>query len=344
MFRGDPKMTGAAAVPLPAGRASANRRARAAILAGFLILGLMPLIAQWLGEPFYLRLFTRIMIMGIVALSLDIILGFGGMVSFGHAAFLGIGMYVVAILAWQSDNHELLLGFIPGTNNAFIAWPVALAVSALAALVIGAVSLRATGLYFIMITLAFAQMIYYVTIALKKYGGDDGLQLSQPSWPVSLLTRMQFYYLVYASLLLIVVISARLVGSRFGMVLRGIRQNERRMRAVGFPTYGYKLVAFVIAGTIAGFAGVLMANFQEFVSPALMDWGTSGTIMIMVLLGGMGSLYGPLLGAAAYLLLDLILSGYTSHWQAIFGPIMVLVVLFARRGLWGAVVGSVGRD
>jgi branched-chain amino acid transport system permease protein len=329
-----------AAAHLRTGSAFSLWRVRIAVLAGFLLLLAIPTIAAWLDEPFYLRLFTRIMIMGLVALSLDLILGFGGMVSFGHAAFLGIGMYVVAILSWHADNGELLLGFIPGTTNAFIVWPLGALLAGLAALFIGAVSLRTSGLYYIMITLAFAQMFYYVAIVSKKYGGDDGLQLSDQSWPVSLGTRVEFYYLVLVSLVVLVMLMDRVVRSRFGMVLRGIRQNERRMRAIGYPTRQYKLVAFVISGAVAGYAGVLMANFQTFVSPSLMDWGTSGTIMIMVVLGGIGTLYGPILGAAAYLLLDLVLGSYTTHWQAIFGPVMVLIVLFARKGLWGAIAGD----
>jgi branched-chain amino acid transport system permease protein len=316
-----------------------------AIAAGALLLAAVPLAAHALGDPFYIRLFTRIMAMAIAAVSLDLILGFGGMTCFGQAAFLGVGAYVTAILSWHIDNGELLLTWpvaIPGSDNAYVVWPLAILAAAAAALVIGLVSLRTSGVYFIMITLAFAQMLYFFFVSLEKYGGDDGLQMAERSHlaPLDLDDQTTFYYVVFGALVLCLWFVQRLVQSRFGMVLRGCRQNERRLQAIGFPTFRYKLAAFVIAGAMAGLSGVLLANNQSFVSPAEMAWTRSGELMVMVILGGMGTIYGPVVGAAVYFLLELVLGGYTVHWQAILGPILILTVLFAKRGLWGLVIGG----
>jgi branched-chain amino acid transport system permease protein len=280
------------------------------------------------GELFYTRLFTRIMIYAMVASSLDLILGYGGMVSFGHAAFFGVGAYAMAILS----HHGVVSGFI--------AWPLSMAVAAVVALVIGSISLRTSGVYFIMITLAFAQMLYYLVVSLKAYGGDDGLRVVRNAFHgfggvLDLRQHTLLYYLVLGLLCLLLWLSYRLVNSRFGMVLRGIRDNEPRMRALGYATFAYKLVGFVIAGTVAGLAGVLMANHTAYVSPSLMHWTRSGEIMVMVILGGMGSVFGPVLGAITLLLVEEVLSSYTEHWMVLLGPLLLLVVLFARRGMYG---------
>jgi branched-chain amino acid transport system permease protein len=252
-------------------------------------------------------------------------MGYGGLVSFGHAAYLGVGGYAVGILA----HHGIASGFIQ--------WPIALAVSALFALIIGALCLRARGFYFIMITLAFAQMAYYIASGLDDYGGDDGLTIYRRSqFPgLNLSDRTQFYYLCLTLLLLSFYVMWRLINSRFGMVLQGTRSNERRMRAIGFPTYRYQLAAFVIAGTFCGLAGVLLANHTDFISPSIMHWTRSGDLIVMAVLGGMGSLFGPLIGAIALLLFEEALSGITEHWQIILGPLLLLVVLFARGGIDG---------
>jgi branched-chain amino acid transport system permease protein len=340
-----------AELPLAGAAPRAPRRlAPGLIAAAFLLVGfaLVPPVAASLGETFYVKLFTRIMIFAIAAVSLDLILGYGGMVSFGHAAFVGIGAYVVGILSWHATNGEdLVIGplALPGTESALVAWPLAVGAAALAAFVVGAISLRTSGVYFIMITLAFAQMIYFFFVALQKYGGDDGTPIGRSELPfLRLGDRTSFYYLVYAALLATLLLSRRLVESRFGMVLRGCRQNERRLRAIGFPTYRYKLAAFTIAGALAGLAGVLFANSELYVSPAIMHWTRSGEIMIMVILGGMGTLFGPLLGALAFLLLEATLGGWTTHWQVIFGPLLILVVLFAKRGLFGLFERRGGAD
>jgi branched-chain amino acid transport system permease protein len=211
------------------------------------------------------------------------------------------------------------------------------------ALIVGAISLATSGVYFIMITLAFSQMLYFATQSLEKYGGDDGMTLwrrSEFSGLLHLSNRYVFYYVVLGLLLACVALSWRLVHSRFGMVLQGIRDNERRMQALGFPTYRYKLTGFVMAAGLAGLAGALLANQAEFVSPAYLHWSRSGEMLFMVTLGGMGTLFGPMLGAVVFLLLEEVISSYTPHWKIIFGPLLVLFVLFVRRGLYGLLGGA----
>ena len=291
-----------------------------------LVLGLLllPVYVQLSGDRFLLTLFTRIVILALAASSLNLILGYGGMMSFGHAAYLGIGGYAVGILA-----HE-------GVLSGFVQWPVALASSALFALIIGALSLRTRGVYFIMITLAFAQMAYYLISGFARYGGDDGLTIykrSQFVAPIDLSSKTQFYYICLALLYGSIYLIWRLVNSRFGMVVQGARSNDTRMRAIGYPTYRYRLTCFVIAGTICGLAGALLANHTDFVSPAMMYWTRSGDLIIMVVLGGMASPFGPLVGAVALLVLEEFLSGITEYWQIILGPMLLLVVLFARGGI-----------
>jgi branched-chain amino acid transport system permease protein len=287
---------------------------------------LLPVYVEFTGNRFLLTLFTRIIILALAAVSLNLILGFGGMMSFGHAVYLGIGGYSVGMLA-----HE-------GIYSGFVQWPIALAASALFALVIGALSLRTRGVYFIMITLAFAQMAYYVVAGLARYGGDDGLTIykrSQFFEPINLSNKMQFYYMCLALLYASIYLVWRIVNSRFGMVVQGSRSNDTRMRAIGFPTFRYKLTCFVIAGILCGLSGALLANHTDFVSPAMMYWTRSGDLIIMVVLGGMGSVVGPVFGAIMLLLLEETLSRITEYWQIILGPLLLLVVLFARGGIDG---------
>ena len=291
-----------------------------------LALVLLPIYVELTGSRFLLTLFTRIVILALAAVSLNLILGYGGMMSFGHAAYLGIGGYAVGMLAFE------------GITTGFVQWPVALLVSAFFAFVIGALSLRTRGVYFIMITLAFAQMAYYIVAGLARYGGDDGLTIQKRSQfiaPINLSNKVQFYYICLALLCAAIYLVWRIVNSRFGMAIQGARSNDTRMRAIGFPTYRYKLVCFVIAGTLCGLAGALLANHTDFVSPAMMYWTRSGDLIIMVVLGGMGSTFGPLFGAVALLVLEEVLSGITEYWQIILGPLLLLVVLFARGGIDG---------
>jgi branched-chain amino acid transport system permease protein len=303
------------------------------VAALLVMLALVPLYSVWVGNNFVLILFTRIVILAIAAVSLNLIMGYGGMVSFGHAAYLGVGGYVVGVLAYE------------GVPSGFVQWPLALIVSGLFAVLIGALSLRTRGVYFIMITLAFAQMIYYVAVSLNRYGADDGLTIYSRSQfaGLNLSNKVVFYYLCLALLLLVVVIVWRMVNSRFGMVIRGARSNERRMRAIGFPIFRYRLVCFAIAGIICGLSGALLANHTEFISPAAMHWTRSGDLIIMVVLGGMGSLFGPVIGAVVFLLLEEVLSMLTEYWQIIFGPMLLAIVLYARGGIDG-LLGGRGRD
>ncbi|MGP0095161.1 MAG: branched-chain amino acid ABC transporter permease [Xanthobacteraceae bacterium] len=291
---------------------------------------LLPLYSMLSGDRFLMTLFTRIVIMALAATSLNLILGYGGMMSFGHAAYLGLGGYAVGILARE------------GIGSGFVQWPVALVVSALFALIVGSLCLRTRGVYFIMITLAFSQMIYYVVSGLDRYGGDDGLTIykrSQFAGLPNLSNKVQFYYVCLGLLFACLYLTSRIVNSRFGFVIRGARSNEPRMRAIGFPTYRYKLVCFVIAGTMCGLAGALLANHTEFVSPSIMYWTRSGDLMVMVILGGMGSLFGPLIGSIALLVLEEALSGITEYWQLVLGPLLLLVVLFAHGGIDGLLAG-----
>ncbi len=296
-----------------------------ATLIGFAGLALVPPITGVIDEPFYLTLFARVMIFAIAAVSLDLIMGYGGMVSFGHAAYLGIGGYAVAILSFH------------GIDNGFLQFAIAIVGSAVIAFFIGAVSLRTGGVYFIMITLAFTQMLFFLGISLEKYGGDDGINTYRSEFVqgIDLGDDTHLYYFIFAILAVCVYLSRRIVNSRFGMVVRGAHSNDRRMQAIGFPTYRYKLAAFVISGTMCGVAGALLANITEFVTPEYMNWGRSGEILVMVLMGGMGTIFGPVFGAAAFVLLEDILSDLTQHWMIIFGPFLVILVLFARRGLYG---------
>ena len=298
-----------------------------------LILALLfPLAMHALDQQFYTAFATRVLIYAMAAASLNLVLGYGGMVSFGHAAFFGAGAYVVGILAFE------------GVRSLWIAWPAAILVAALAALVIGAISLRTRGVYFIMITLAFAQMMYYVFVSMKAYGGDDGLSLPGRSTGLGVELRNEFvwYYLVLGLLLLVLYLLHRLLRSRFGRVIEAIRENETRAAAIGYPVYRYQLLCFVISGAIAGLAGALIANQTSYVGPALLHWVQSGTLMIMVILGGVGRFWGGPVGAAVLLVLEEIFSGspllgpYSLHWQLPVGVILLAVVLFAPYGIAGA--------
>jgi branched-chain amino acid transport system permease protein len=298
-------------------------------LAIFLVFALVPLVASFRAEAYVLSLVTRVMILSIAALALDLLIGYGALVSFGHAAFIGLGAYAVGILA----SH--------GIHDALISLPVAIGVSALFALVTGIVCLRTKGVYFIMITLAFGQMAYFTASSLAPYGGDDGLTIRVRSTfaglPV-LTNDRALYYVCLLALLGAYLICRSLVASRFGRVYRGARENAQRLGTIGFEVYRYQLVAYVIAGALGGLSGFLLGNATDFVSPAYMSWQRSGDLLIMVIFGGIGTLNGAIIGAAAFLLTEEWLSGITEHWKVIFGPLLVLVAVFAPGGLIGLVV------
>ncbi|MBL8836395.1 MAG: branched-chain amino acid ABC transporter permease [Alphaproteobacteria bacterium] len=314
----------------------------AVLLGAFAVL---PLAAELLDQTWYIGQFRKILIFAIAAVSLDLILGYGGMVCFGQAAFFGIGAYVVAILSWHAQRNIPVFGLFPGTKAIWITWPLAMLVAGSTAALIGLFSLRTAGIHFIMITLAFAQMIYFFFVSLRAYGGEDGLRFRSETTVFGLVdTRDEvgFYYVVYAILCLVLFLSWRLVRSRFGMVILGVRENERRMRALGFATFPYKLAAFTIAGAVSGLAGALFAVEESFISPAVMHWTRSGDLIVMVVLGGMGTLFGPVAGATLFLLMEKFIPDFTEHWKLIFGPAIVLIVLFAKHGLigWAAPKGT----
>jgi branched-chain amino acid transport system permease protein len=318
---------------------------RLTLLAALALAIAFPQLMQALGTPFYVSLATRILIFALAALSLDLILGYGGLVSFGHAAFLGIGAYTVGILFYHDAMDVPLLG-LPGSQSAFVVWPLAVLLSGLFALLVGALCLRTRGIFFIMITLAFAQMLFYLFVSLRQYGGEDGIPLWSRStfggW-LDLESNTTLYYVCLAILALAVAAALRLVRSPFFQVIRGAKDNERRMAALGYPVLRYQLAAFVLSGMLAGLAGVLLANATGFVGPAYMEWVRSGELIVMVVLGGMGTVIGPVLGAAALLLLeefiplalDRVQAGFGEHWRIVLGPLLLAVVLVARQGLLG---------
>jgi branched-chain amino acid transport system permease protein len=296
-------------------------------LVAIALLGLLPFVALAVSQPFYVVFATRVLIYALIATSLNLLIGYVGLVSFGHAAFVGAGAYTVAVL------------MTAGVTSAWALWPAAFVVAALLALLIGAVSLRTRGVYFIMITLAFAQMVYYLVVSLRVLGSDDGLTLSvRPSLGVVALDRdTSFYWVVLAILLAALLAMRALLNAPLGRALQGIRDNEARMEAIGFPTYRLKLLAFVIAGAVAGLGGGLLASLNGLVGPNLLHWPESGLLMIMVILGGAGRLLGGVLGAAVLLIAQEALSGQTIHWPLAIGVVLLAVVLFAPQGLSGLV-------
>jgi branched-chain amino acid transport system permease protein len=292
----------------------------------FLVFALVPAFAGLGAEVYLLSLFTRVMIFAIAALALDLIVGYGALVSFGHAAFVGLGAYAVGILASN------------GFDEALLSLPLAVGVAALFAAATGLVCLRTKGVYFIMITLAFGQMAFFTASSLAPYGGDDGLTIRTRDTVLGFAVfhhERALYYVAFGCLLAAFLLCRAIVGSRFGRVLRGARENPTRMAAIGFEVFRYQLIAYIISGALAGLSGFLLANATAFVSPAYMSWQRSGELIIMVVFGGLGTLYGAIIGTAAFLLTEEWLSGLTEHWKVIFGPLLVLVVVFARGGLVG---------
>jgi branched-chain amino acid transport system permease protein len=301
--------------------------ARSALLV-LALLAALPPVAQALDGGFYVSFASRILIFALAATSLNLLIGFGGMVSFGHAAFVGIGAYAVGILMQQ------------GVDSALVAWPAAMLVAGLFALAIGAVSVRTHGVYFIMITLAFAQMLYYLVVSLRTLGGDDGLPLAGRSrlpFGLDAGDDATFYYAVLVVCALAFVFVQRLLNARFGFALRAIAENESRMQAIGFPVLRYRLVAFTIAGALAGLAGALLANQTGLVTPSTLQWTQSGALMVMVILGGVGHLWGGAIGAAVLLLVEEFAAAWTIHWQLGVGAVLLAVVLASPDGIAGLI-------
>ena len=304
----------------------------------------LPFWALAVGEPFYITLATRMAVLGLAAVGLNLALGLGGLVSFGHAAFFGIGGYAAGILSTSAMNMTPVITWpieINGSDQAWVAWCVAMIVAGLVALATGAISLRTSGVYFIMITLAFAQMIYYFAISWPAYGGEDGLSIAmRGALPgVNTAGPLQFFLVCYALLLLALLFFALLRGSRFGAALQAARQNERRTAAVGIDVFPVRLAGFVLSAMIAALAGALYADLNRFASPSMLSWQISGELIVLIILGGTGRLFGPVAGAMAFVLIEYLLGGVTERWQLFLGFILLGVVLFARGGVVGALAG-----
>ncbi len=319
-------------------------------LNGIIALGLLlvPLGAWWWDEPFTITLATKAAILALAGVGLNLALGQGGMVSLGHAVFFGIGGYAMGILASHAQDFQPLLQapfVIEGTKSMPVIWLTAMTASAIAALVIGGLSLRTSGVYFIMVTLAFGQMFYYFAISWPAYGGEDGLSIYvRNSFPgLNTLDPIQFFALCYGLLLLVLFFMSRLMASPFGLALNGARQNQDRVEAVGINSYRVKLAAFVISGAVTGLAGALFADLNRFVSPTMFSWQTSGEIMIFVILGGMARLFGPVAGAVLFILLEHALEDLSDYWHIYLGLVLLGVVLFAKGGLIGSLAARPAR-
>ena len=316
---------------------------------------ILPWILDFAGSSYLISTAARIVIFAIAAISLDLLIGYTGLVSFGHAAFLGVGAYVVGILSFHAYEETTFLG-LTGTLSGLVAIPLAVAMSALVALLIGALSLRTKGVYFIMITLSFGQMLFFLFVSLEPYGGDDGMMMFEGRNTLPLIdlnARFTFYYFCLACLVLFYGFCQLLTRSKFGRTLKAIRQNEARLSSIGIQPYTAKLLIFVIAGAGTGLAGALMANHTEFVSPSLTHWTKSGDLMIVVILGGTGTLLGPVLGTFTFLLLEEFLPVFfdmlgldmmKEHWRFVFGPILILIVLYAKTGIYGMIFDKDAKD
>jgi len=306
-------------------RSSLLRPATAGVWLLFLGLAAVPVVAAAIQQPFWVSFFARIVIYAIAASALNLALGYGGLVSFGHALFMGLGSYAVALPAFH------------GIDSGWAHLALCVGGSALVALAVGAISLRTTGMAFIMITLAFAQMGYFVFVSLKSYGGDDGLPVAGTSrfGALNLGSTPVLYATALVVLALVTWWMAKLRAAPFGMALRGARQNTRRIDAIGLQARRLQLVAFVISGAVCGVSGLLLANLNAFASPSTLAWTVSGELIVMVVLGGIGTVAGPVIGALVFLGLEEVLKGVTEHWMAIFGPLIVVMALVGRRGVVG---------
>lgn len=315
-----------------------------AVITGLLLVALGALVTD---QPFTITLATRAVILALAAVGLNIVLGFGGMVSFGHAVFFGLGGYAVGILAHHAQTYTALdLGLLtlPGTKSMPIIWLAAMTVSAICAFFIGLLSLRTSGVYFIMITLAFGQMFFYFAISWAEYGGEDGLSIYvRNGFPgLNTLVPIQFFGLCLALLCITLFLKARLRASAFGLALNAARQSGMRAEAAGLNPMHLKLLAFVISGAITGLAGALFADLNRFVSPSMFSWQLSGELIVLIIIGGVGRLMGPVIGASVFVALEHFLGGLTDFWHVYLGVILLCIVLFARGGLMGLLTGKEG--
>lgn len=298
--------------------------------------------AREAGETFYITLATRIAILGLAATGLNLALGLGGMVSFGHAMFFGIGGYAAGILSAHAFSGEPIIFGLPGSTSMFVIWISAAILCGLVGLVIGAISLRTSGVYFIMITLAFAQMIFYFAVSWPAYGGEDGLSiLVRNQFPgLNTMDPWSFFVIAYGVLMVGIMLFFVFRRARFGSALELVRQNEIRAATIGISPLPVKLVGFVLSGMVTGIAGALYADLNRFVSPSMMAWNMSGELIVLIILGGTGRLFGPLAGAMVYVLIEYNLGEMTERWQFFLGLILLGTVLFARGGLIGLLAGK----
>ena len=301
------------------------------------------------GDNYTVNLISRVTIFAIAGVGLNMALGFGGMISFGHAAFFGIGGYVAGIASSHAFDQSLFISWpfeIGGTDQMIPIWIMAVITSTLAAALIGVISLRTSGVYFIMITLAFAQMIYYFAISWPTYGGEDGLSIYlRNQLPIGDMDQaISFFAVCFISLLLIIALCGRIMGSRFGAALTTARMNDVRLATAGIAPLPIKLTGFIISAMITGFAGALYADLNGFVSPSMLSWHMSGQIMIFVILGGIGRLFGPVIGAMIFVLLETYIGGWTDYWQFFLGLVLLGAVLFAKGGIIGLLAGKAQHD
>ena len=314
-------------------------------IALFALLPVTAGVAMVMDEPFIITLVTKAAILALAGVGLNIALGLGGLVSFGHAAFFGIGGYAMGVLASHAQSYTPLMEtpiLIEGTKSMLVIWGVAVVTAALAALLIGVLSLRTTGVYFIMITLAFGQMLYYFAISWPAYGGEDGLSIYiRNDFPgLNTLDPIQFFGIAFTVLAIVLFVAGRLAKAPFGLALSAARQNPERVETIGIAPFRLRLVAFIVSGAVTGLAGALFADLNRFVSPTMFSWQTSGEIMVFVILGGVGRLFGPVAGAALFILLEHVLGGLSDYWHVYLGLLLLLVVLFARGGLIGTLAGK----
>ena len=325
-----------------------TRRNREILINGVILLTLLiaAIFLYLSGESYYVNLVSRLVIFAIAGVGLNLALGYGGMVSLGHAAFFGLGAYVSGIAALHfAESSEFIAGNA-GTNQMLMVWLITILVTALTALLIGLISIRTTGVYFIMITLAFAQMIYYFAISLPTYGGEDGLlMLARNQFPIlDTDDEFSFFAICFGILILSLWLTSRIMSARFGAALDVARMNDVRLATAGINPYPIKLTAFVLSAIITGLAGALFADLNRFVSPDLISWQMSGEIIIFILLGGVGRLYGPVIGATFFVLLETFIGGYTEHWKLFLGLILLVTVLFAKGGLMQILAGDKHHD
>jgi len=317
-------------------------RARYVVLSIWLLLALFPWMADAVGQAYWINILTRALILGLVAMSLNLIMGYGGMVSLGHAAYFGVGGYSVALIAFHVTQAIPIFGWA-GSNEALVVWPIAMLLTGWLALVLGALCLRTQGVYFIMITLAFCQMLFFIVISLKYYGGDDGLIMSQRNLLAGrpLNHPSALYYVCFVVLLAAFLVLSKITASSFGLALQASKINPRRALALGIPVKRVQLTVFVIAGVLAGLGGALWVNQMRIASPDMLSWIRSGELIMMVILGGLGSHMGAIVGAIALVVLETWLAGMTEHWMLLLGAILVLTVLFIKKGLFVRLAGRV---